>query len=226
MTDMYLFTLNSKPTTHIRSFVCRSGRSKIRQRNTQTLYQQSNAITGLFNFQHVFKQEQPIVLDIGFGMGDTLLQSAIENIQINYLGIEMHRPGIERILNQIEQNKLSNIMIIYGDAVQLCTQHIVAKTLAGVQLFFPDPWPKTRHHKRRLIQLPFINTLQRLVQFGGTLQLVTDWQPYAQHIRQVFVQSPHWTPLKEQAYPISKFAKKAQLTGLMIHNFCFTNSSY
>lgn len=120
-----------------------------------------------------------MIVEIGFGMGAATALIAQANPERNYLGLEVHRPGIGRLLWEIERRGLSNIRIIEHDAVEVMEGMIAPASLEGIHLFFPDPWPKKRHHKRRLIRRPFTDTLAERLRPGGYLYMVTDWEDYA-----------------------------------------------
>lgn len=170
----------------IRSFVVRAGRiTPAQQRAYDSLSGKflvpfSNALT---NFSTLFdnntQQEIPVIVEIGFGMGEATALIAAANPDKYYLGIEVHKPGIGKLLHEIEQCSLSNIRIIEHDAVDVIEQMIPPGSLAGIHLFFPDPWPKKRHHKRRLITRPFTHKLASCLKPGAYLYMVTDWADYA-----------------------------------------------
>jgi len=131
------------------------------------------------NLNDVFANENGVTLEIGFGMGLATAEIAEKNPDKNYLGVEVHRPGIGRLLWEIEKRALSNIRIVEYDAVQVVQKMIPSASLDAIHIFFPDPWPKKRHHKRRLIQRPFTETLSACLKPGGYLYMVTDWEDYA-----------------------------------------------
>lgn len=155
---------------------------------------------GPLDFVKVFGRQAPVVLEIGFGMGDTTAAIAAQAPDINFLAIDVHTPGVGALLKQVEQRALDNLRVIEHDAQQVVRQMIVPGSLAGIHIFFPDPWPKARHHKRRLIQTPFVRELATTLAPGGYLHLATDWQDYADQMRQVLdetdslVQSPPLPP--------------------------------
>jgi tRNA (guanine-N7-)-methyltransferase len=130
------------------------------------------------DFRAVFGNENPVTLEIGFGMGIATAIIAGENPGKNYLGIEVFRPGIGRLLWEIEKRRLDNIRIIEHDAVEVCEEMIPPASLGGVHIFFPDPWPKKRHHKRRLVKRPFTELLARRLAPAGYIYMVTDWAEY------------------------------------------------
>jgi tRNA (guanine-N7-)-methyltransferase len=131
------------------------------------------------NFAEIFGNNNPVIVEIGFGMGQATAIIAAENPAKNYVGIEVHRPGIGRLLWEIEQRSLANIRIIEHDAAEVFLNMIPPHSLHGIHLFFPDPWPKKRHHKRRLVQRPFTETLAASLKERGYLYMVTDWEDYA-----------------------------------------------
>jgi len=166
----------------IRSFVTRAGRiTAAQQRALETLWPQYGldyreeplALTALFG------REAPCTLEIGFGNGANLVALARAHPQRNYLGVEVHRPGVGRLLLALEQEALTNVRAVCHDAVEVLERQIAPGSLAEVLILFPDPWPKKRHHKRRLIQPAFIALAERALAAGGVLRLATDWQPYA-----------------------------------------------
>jgi tRNA (guanine-N7-)-methyltransferase len=133
------------------------------------------------DFMRLFGNESGVTMEIGFGMGIATAEIAQANPQGNYLCIEVHRPGIGRLLWEIEKRSLTNIRIVEYDAVHVAEKMIPQGSLKAVHLFFPDPWPKKRHRKRRLVQRPFAETLAKCLRPGGYLYMVTDWEDYALH---------------------------------------------
>jgi tRNA (guanine-N7-)-methyltransferase len=133
------------------------------------------------DFYELFGNTNGITLEIGFGMGKATVEIACTNPDKNYLGVEVHRPGIGKVLSEIQNRALSNIRIVEYDAVPVTEKMIPENSLDAIHVFFPDPWPKKRHHKRRLIQRPFTETLACRLNSGGYLYMVTDWEDYAVH---------------------------------------------
>jgi tRNA (guanine-N7-)-methyltransferase len=132
----------------------------------------------IIDFEKIFGNANPLVVEIGFGMGVATAIIAESNPGVNYTGIEVHTPGIGRLLMEIERRGLKNVRIIVGDAVEAFNA-VKTESIYGIHLFFPDPWPKKRHRKRRIIQKPFTNMLASKLQGGGYLYMVTDWAEYA-----------------------------------------------
>jgi len=142
------------------------------------------------NFDSNFGRSAPHILEIGFGMGETTAQIAAAQPQNDYLGIEVHTPGVGGLLRLLEAQKLRNVRIIQHDAMEVVEHMIAPDSLAGLHIFFPDPWPKKRHHKRRLIQAPFVSALSGRLRPGGYFHVATDWEEYALQILDVLSAEP------------------------------------
>lgn len=166
----------------IRSFVLRQGRMSAAQKrsyeNLFPIFGIKGDAAGLLDAQAVFGNGKPLIVEIGFGMGTATAKIARENPQINYLGIEVHKPGIGRLLWEIEKAGLNNIRIIEGDAAEIMERRIQDNTVSAFHVFFPDPWPKKRHHKRRLMKRPFTDLLASKLLPGGYIYMVSDWEDY------------------------------------------------
>ena len=178
---------------HIRSYVLRQGRvSNAQQRAHQTLLPRYGVTyaESPVNLDQLFGRAAPKILEIGFGMGETTVEIAAAHPDIDYLGIEVHTPGVGSLLKQIEARALTNVRIMQHDAVEVLRHRIMAGSLDGVHIFFPDPWPKKRHHKRRLIQAPLVSLLAEKLKADGYLHAATDWHEYAEQILAVFTATP------------------------------------
>ena len=140
---------------------------------------------GLLDLHGLFGNSHPVVLDIGFGDGEALALLGGQYPHLNFLGIEVYRPGVGSLLRKIADNGLGNVRVLNMDAVTVLREHIAAASLAAVLVWFPDPWPKRRHHKRRLIQEQFVQLVADRLASRGELSIATDWQPYAHAIREV-----------------------------------------
>lgn len=127
-----------------------------------------------------------VIIEIGFGMGDATWQIAKDNPDKGYIGIEVHTPGVGKLLHQMNTNDVWNIRVIEHDAVEVVDNMLPENSISGIHIFFPDPWPKKRHHKRRLIQVEFLEKILKVVKPGGYIYAVTDWEEYAEHMLEVF----------------------------------------
>jgi len=203
----------------ILSFVRREGRLTSSQEraleNLYPLYGVSLETTPILTSQSLFNNQNPLILEIGFGMGTSLITMAQANPDKNYLGIEVHRPGVGHILLEIDKNRMANLKVLCHDAVEVLNHHIPANTLLGVQIFFPDPWHKKKHHKRRLIQENFIkNLIPKLTSHHSSLNsfqkswihLATDWEDYAQQMMSVMSASSNQFPEFKNKYGENTFA--------------------
>ena len=169
----------------VRSFVLRQGRmSPAQQRALDTLLPRLGIAyaPAPLDFAAAFGRSAPVILEIGFGMGETTAAIAAAHREHDFLGLEVHGPGVGALLNRIEAAGLSNVRVIQHDAVDVVAQMIPAASLAGIHVYFPDPWPKKRHHKRRLLQPSFVHALAQRLAPGGYLHAATDWDDYAQEI--------------------------------------------
>jgi tRNA (guanine-N7-)-methyltransferase len=182
---------NSQRRT-IRSFVRRTGRLTPSQQRALIELWPSYGIdvgTEKLDFDTLFGRHAPIVLEIGFGNGESLLQQAKENPTWNFLGIEVHEPGVGHCLLQARDSRVMNLKLIKYDAIEILRDHVALESLQRVNIYFPDPWPKKRHHKRRMIQAKFLDLLGSRLEPGGTVHIATDWANYAEHIDAVIEQS-------------------------------------
>ncbi|MDO4435286.1 MAG: tRNA (guanosine(46)-N7)-methyltransferase TrmB [Cardiobacteriaceae bacterium] len=185
----------------IKSFVLRQGRMTDAQERAYeeqwALYgidfaPQQSALSLPLNFSHYFGSDKPLVVEIGFGMGDSLVEMAQKHPETHFVGIEVHKPGVGRALMNSAKAGLKNIRFLRHDAVEVLELGIADGSLSRVQIYFPDPWHKARHHKRRLIQAPFLSLLHRKLQAGGELHIATDWEHYAEWIRDLLRDNPQW----------------------------------
>ena len=189
MTDSAIGSNTSPPEHHrsIRSFVLREGRlTTAQERAFNDLWPRfgvdwSPTDTPL-DFAALFGNSQPVVLEIGFGNGESLAEMAERDPARNWLGIEVHRPGVGHLLLEIERRGLTNLRVMRQDAIEFLRDGIAPGALDAVQLFFPDPWPKTRHHKRRLLSHERVALLAQVIRSGGIFHAATDWPPYAEQM--------------------------------------------
>ncbi len=212
-------------TRTIKSFVLREGRLTAgQQRALDELMPRFGLPEGdsLLSFTEMFGNEHPITLEIGFGNGESLASMAEAAPELNFIGVEVHRPGVGHLLHLIEQKGLSNVRVANADAVELLKQRIPAASLARLLLFFADPWHKSRHHKRRIVQTGFADLVASRLQPGGLWHLATDWENYAEHMRAVLEAHPAFvnavapnacTPERPAWRPETKFERRGQRLG-------------
>lgn len=178
----------------IKSFVLRQGKITKGQQNALEQYLDDYAITfnkdEQLNFTSLFNRNAPNIIEIGFGMGNATWQIAKNNPQNNYLGIEVHLPGVGSLLNYIAENDVNNLKIIRHDAVEVLKYSVADNSIDGFHIYFPDPWPKKRHHKRRIIQADFIKLLAQKLKPNGYIHLATDWEEYATWMLEILNQEP------------------------------------
>ena len=207
----------------IRSFVIRGGRmTEAQQRAYDNLWPEYGLeLEQDLDAPALFGRDAPLVLEIGYGMGLSLVEMAQAESDKNFVGIEVHPPGVGKLMMEAHRAALQNLRTYCADAVAVLDQCVAAQSLSRIQIYFPDPWHKKKHHKRRLIQPAFIATLADKLESGGILHMATDWQPYAEHMHEVmqqsdvfnntsqdnsFVERPAWRP-------VTKFEKRGARLG-------------
>ena len=176
----------------IKSYVLRQGRLTSGQQHALDTLWSDYGIdynSEILNLGQCFKNNAPVTLEIGFGNGESLLQQAKQHPEKNYLGIEVHRPGVGHLIKRALDTGLHNIRVINHDAVEVLQHQIADNSLDCVQLFFPDPWHKKRHHKRRIVQPAFVQMIRSKLKTGGLFHLATDWENYAEHMMAVMEQA-------------------------------------
>ena len=166
---------------HIRSYIRRQGRTTIGQQLAINNYWNKYCLdpTSNYDFDRVFPNNGPLIVEIGFGNGECLAVMAENNPNLNYLGIEVHRPGVGHLMLLLEQKGLTNVRLFYHDAIEIMEQKIPDNYLFGVHLFFPDPWQKRKHHKRRIVRPSFVKLLNQKLRTGGYFHTASDWEHYA-----------------------------------------------
>ena len=172
----------------------------------------------LLDLDDIFGRSAPRVLEIGFGNGETLVQQALENPDCDYIGVEVHEPGVGHCLLHIEESGISNLRLIAHDALEVMAQQLGDDSLARINLYFADPWPKKRHHKRRIVNTAFLELCARCLHAGGHLHIATDWAGYAEHIDDVLAQSDHFTLVERREHdgdrPLDRPTTKFERRGL------------
>lgn len=226
--------MSEKVVHKIQSFVRRSGRLTLGQRTGLIdLWPQFGVDipSGIIDLNSLFKKIQPITLEIGFGNGDSLLEMAINAPDQNFLGIEVYEAGIGRLINEANKHQLSNLKIIKADAVEVLEHHIKDDSFDTFQLFFPDPWHKKKHHKRRIIQTDFLDFISNKLQDGGTMHMATDWENYAEYMMVTLEKHPHFKnamgahkySLRPEHRPITKFERRGERLGHGVWDLIFIN---
>lgn len=212
---------NTKINTYkkIRSFVMRSGRMTESQQRDYKILKESLILPyegKPITYSSIFPTTNKVIIEIGFGMGHATIEIAKNNPDINYIGIEVHRPGVGRVLKEINQQALSNLCIIEHDAVEVLNTMIPNNSVQGFHIFFPDPWSKQKHHKRRLLKHPFTSLLADKLSIGGYIYMATDWKPYAEYALKEFslvekLHNPHTGFAPQQKWrPETGFEKKGK----------------
>jgi tRNA (guanine-N7-)-methyltransferase len=228
--------MSEKPLRTIRSYVRREGRiTQSQQRALADLWPRygiDNADTPL-DLDALFGRAAPTVLEIGFGNGASLAQMAAAHPELDYLGIEVHRPGVGALLLLLEQHELSNVRVICADAVEVLKQRLPDASLDRVQLFFPDPWHKKRHHKRRILQPEFVTLVGRKLKPGGVFHLATDWEDYARQMLAVLSAAPGFGNLggaegyapRPASRPLTRFEARGQRLGHGVWDLLFRKTA-
>ncbi|MDA9901124.1 tRNA (guanosine(46)-N7)-methyltransferase TrmB [Gammaproteobacteria bacterium] len=184
------------------------------------------------DLSHTFKDQSPLIVEVGFGMGDSLLEMAKNQPDKNFIGIETHKPGVGKLLHGIISEKLANLKIFCHDAKEVLNFSIGKNTVSKLLIFFPDPWHKKKHNKRRLIQTDFIGSILPTLKEGGCIHLATDWHPYAEHMMEVLestkgtfnLMGPRKFSLNPDRPP-TKFEKRGKLLGHSIYDLVFTKKT-
>ena len=216
----------------VKSFVLRAGRvTEGQQKALDDVWPQMGLelSQGLLDLDVVFGREAPVVLEIGFGMGDSLVEMANDQPEKNYIGIEVHRAGVGRLLSNADKQGLTNIRVFCHDAIDVLAQCIPDGSLDCIQLFFPDPWHKKRHHKRRIVQSEFAQTLRKKLKVGGVFHMATDWENYAEHMMEVMSAEEGYANVAgEGVYspqpkwrPVTKFQKRGERLGHGVWDLMF-----
>ncbi len=180
----------------------------------------------------LFRRPGATYVEVGFGNGDALVHMAARDPDANFLGIEVHRPGVGSALRKIHQSGLANVRILCADAAEVFARRIVPASLAGVRIYFPDPWPKKRHHKRRLISPGFVAALHRALAPGGMLHLATDWEPYAEWMLEVIEAHGGWRNRSGNGHyaarpewrPETRFERRGRRRGHPVRDLMFEKS--
>lgn len=176
--------------------------------------------SGCLDFRAIFGRQANRVLEIGFGNGDTLVQAAAQDPDTDYIGIEVHEPGVGHCLLAARDAGIDNLRVIVHDAMEVLETQIPDNTLSRINLYFPDPWPKKRHHKRRIVNPPFLSLAAARLQPRGTLHIATDWENYAEHIDEKLSACNEFELVERREHggdrPLDRFTTKFEVRGLKI----------
>lgn len=227
--------MNDSSSTHLRrikSFVLREGRlTQGQQRALDTqfpLFGLKHDKTKAFNFDEIFDRTAPVILEIGFGNGESLHQMAVEHADWNFIGIEVHGPGVGNLLYQIEQAETQNVRVMRDDAIDVLNDNIPDNSLDRLNLFFPDPWHKTRHYKRRIVRDEWLKLVAKKLKSDGILHIATDWDDYARHVRAKIIENALFTEITEHAdikawlqRPTTKFEQRGLRLGHRITDLAY-----
>ncbi len=228
-------TFAQKPVikkTAVRSFVLRQGRLTSSQKNAIDQYLVYYALDPnvMLNPKEHFSNDRPPILEVGFGNGQALLERAQCQPEENFIGIEIHKPGVGHLIQNLRSLKLDNIKIYFADALLVLEKALPPESLAACCLFFPDPWPKKRHHKRRIIQPAFIDLVYKALIAGGLFHMATDWEPYAASALELLSLHPGLENLasdqtgfveKPESRPQTKFERRGQKLGHTVRDLIF-----
>ena len=207
----------------VRSFVIRGGRATVAQQRAMEELWPRYGIEfnpGGIELNQTFGRSAPRMLEIGFGAGEALLYFAQRHPELDCIGVEVHKPGVGHLLLGAEAAGLRNVRVICHDAVEVLQQQLAPGSVELIHIFFPDPWPKKRHHKRRLIQPPLVELLARVLAIGGRLRLATDWEHYAMHMREVIDASVSFVNESDTGFaarneerPLTRFERRGHRLG-------------
>lgn len=183
----------------------------------------------LLDFEAVFGRSAPVVLEIGFGNGDTLVAQAQQMPDSDFLGIEVHEPGVGHCMIAARDADVTNLKLVMHDAIEVLDRQVADASLARINLYFPDPWPKKRHHKRRIVQPRFLDACARRLTPGGTMHIATDWANYAEHIDEVFDTADEFALSERREHdgdkpldrPLTKFERRGLTAGHRIVDWRF-----
>lgn len=217
----------------IKSFVLRGGRVSNRQQLALDHFLNDYELalpSTPWDLSAVFKREAKTVVEIGFGMGASLVAMAQQQPELNFIGIEVHRAGVGSLVADLHDQEMTNVRVVSHDAVEVFKHYFMSDSLAGIQIFFPDPWHKKRHHKRRLVQSEFIKLLVDRLQVGGFIHCATDWQDYAEHMQTVLSQEAllintqadgGFSP-RPNTRPLTKFEQRGNRLGHGVWDLIYT----
>lgn len=205
----------------VRSYVLRQGRMTPGQEKAyENHIGRFGTGSGPFTVDSVFSRDAPLVLEIGFGMGDSLYDMATANPSLNFVGVEVHKPGVGHLLTRLGSDDPGNLRVCHGD-VQDFLARLAPASLARVQVYFPDPWPKKKHHKRRLLQPAFFDQLAVLLEPKGVLHFATDWEPYAEAVVETLAGDARFSAVTPPARPETKYERRGTRLGHVVSDLAW-----
>lgn len=233
---MTLSSVPTQPPRRIRSYVLRQGRLTTGQQRAVDRFWPRFGVTpepARLCLTDLFDNTQPVWLEIGCGNGSALAESAARHPQRNFIGVEVHTPGVGQLLQRLATQDSTNVRVVQQDALEVLHHRLTDQSLAGICVFFPDPWPKKRHHKRRLVQSNFARLAAQRLQPGGLLHLATDWEPYAEQMLAILSAEPQlqntstdggYVPRPAER-PLTRFEQRGQALGHPVRDLIFRRSA-
>ncbi|GHB12525.1 tRNA (guanine-N(7)-)-methyltransferase [Salinicola rhizosphaerae] len=216
----------ARPHRGIKSYVLRAGRmTAAQERGLSEVWPQWGLTldAGRQDLDALFGRTAPRVVEIGFGMGQSLIEQAERHPETDFIGIEVHAPGVGKLLDEADKRGLTNLRVYREDALAVLADCLPEASIDTLQLFFPDPWPKKKHHKRRIVQHPFVERVRTRLKPGGTLHMATDWEAYAEHMAEIMATAPGYTntaPAETAPFvarpafrPLTKFETRGERLG-------------
>jgi tRNA (guanine-N7-)-methyltransferase len=218
----------------IKSFVLRGGRMTAGQQNAFDRNWAAMGLeqaSGMLNYETLFGRRAPVIVEIGFGMGQSLVEMAQAEPDKDFIGIEVHRPGVGKLMLLAEEAGITNLKVYCDDAVEVLKNCIEDSSLARVQLYFPDPWHKKKHNKRRIVQANFVQQLRQKLAAGSVFHMATDWQPYAEQMLEVMSEAQGYSNTAEGYAsrpgwrPVTKFERRGERLGHGVWDLLFKRES-
>ncbi len=213
-----------KKQNEIKSYVLRQGRitkGQVRALEAGWSHYGLNSAQGVLELETTFGRTAETVLEVGFGMGDSLAVQAMLTPEKNFIGVEVHKAGVGHLLMKALQENLSNLRVYNEDSRMVLANSIPEKSLQAVQIFFPDPWPKKRHHKRRLLGPSFLDLVASKLKQGGLFHIATDWKPYAEEVELLFTLRPDFESVEIPQRPETKFERRARKVGYQVLDMAY-----
>lgn len=220
------------PRRGVKSYVLRSGRMTAAQtRGLDEVFPRLGLTldAGRLDLDALFGRTAPRVVEIGFGMGASLLEQATAHPDTDFIGIEVHAPGVGKLLDELDKRGLGNVRVYREDALRVLAEAIPEASLDALQLFFPDPWPKKKHHKRRIVQPAFVELVRSRLKIGGRFHMATDWEAYAEHMAEVMAAAPGFANTASEGVfvprpdfrPLTKFEARGERLGHGVWDLIF-----